>query len=213
MSIKSIAVFCGSKTGINPLFIEHAKQLGYLLAKKGITLIYGGGNKGIMGEIANAVLEKNGKVIGIIPKLLTEWEHQHQGISELYEVADMHTRKRMLYEKCDAAISNSTPQALQSFMAALPRDLAEVTKSLLSGQESEDWSFSLYRSMSFLSRVPSTKVNKRLISVMPNSKFPKSLAFFRKTMFLLWHPLHSVKKSLSPPTAPLQDSAKLRRAS
>ncbi len=104
MSIKSIAVFCGSKTGINPLFIEHAKQLGYLLAKKGITLIYGGGNKGIMGEIANAVLEKNGKVIGIIPKLLTEWEHQHQGISELYEVADMHTRKRMLYEKCDAAI-------------------------------------------------------------------------------------------------------------
>ncbi len=104
MSIKSIAVFCGSKTGNNPLFISHAKQLGYLLAEKNITLIYGGGNKGIMGEVANAVLEKNGKVIGIIPKLLTEWEHQHHGISELHEVADMHTRKRMLYEKCDAAI-------------------------------------------------------------------------------------------------------------
>ncbi len=104
MSIKSIAVFCGSKPGSNPLFTRHAKQLGYLLAEKNITLIYGGGNKGIMGEIANAVLEKNGKVIGIIPKLLTEWEHQHHGISELHEVADMHTRKRMLYEKCDAAI-------------------------------------------------------------------------------------------------------------
>ncbi len=104
MSIKSIAVFCGSKTGINPLFIEHAKQLGYLLAGKGITLIYGGGNKGIMGAIAKAVLEKKGNVIGIIPKFLTEWEHQHHGISELHEVADMHTRKRMLYEKCDAAI-------------------------------------------------------------------------------------------------------------
>ncbi len=104
MSIKSIAVFCGSKTGNNPLFIEHAKQLGSLLAEKNITLIYGGGNKGIMGEIANAVLEKNGKVIGIIPKILSEWEHQHHGISELHEVADMHARKRMLYEKCDAAI-------------------------------------------------------------------------------------------------------------
>ncbi len=104
MSIKSIAVFCGSKPGNNPLFISHAKQLGYLLAEKNITLIYGGGNKGIMGEIANAALEKNGKVIGIIPKILTEWEHQHHGISELHEVADMHTRKRMLYEKCDAAI-------------------------------------------------------------------------------------------------------------
>ena len=104
MSIKSVAVFCGSKPGINALFIEHARQLGYMLAEKNVTLIYGGGNKGIMGEIANAVLEKNGNVIGIIPKFLTEWEHRHHGISELHEVADMHTRKRMLYEKCDAAI-------------------------------------------------------------------------------------------------------------
>ncbi|MDQ6890268.1 MAG: TIGR00730 family Rossman fold protein [Bacteroidota bacterium] len=104
MSITSIAVFCGSKEGKNKLFIEHAKQLGYALAARNITLIYGGGNKGIMGAIANAVLEKNGKVTGIIPKILSEWEHQHHGISELLEVADMHTRKRMLYEKCEAAI-------------------------------------------------------------------------------------------------------------
>ena len=104
MSIKSIAVFCGSKPGKNSLFTQHARALGQILTEKNITLIYGGGNKGIMGEIANAVLAGNGKVIGIIPKILTEWEHQHQGISELHEVADMHTRKRMLYEKCDAAI-------------------------------------------------------------------------------------------------------------
>lgn len=104
MSINSVAVFCGSKTGTNILFMEHARQLGYMLAERNITLIYGGGNKGIMGEIANAVLEKNGRVVGIIPKILTEWEHQHHGISELHEVADMHTRKRMLYEKCDAAV-------------------------------------------------------------------------------------------------------------
>ncbi len=104
MSIKSVAVFCGSKPGNNTLFVEHARQLGHLLAENNITLIYGGGNQGIMGAVANAVLEKNGNVIGIIPKFLTEWEHQHHGISELLEVADMHTRKRMLYEKCDAAI-------------------------------------------------------------------------------------------------------------
>lgn len=104
MIIKSLAVFCGSKEGNNPLFCEHARQLGYLLAQKNITLIYGGSNKGIMGAVANAVLEKRGKVIGIIPKILTEWEHQHIGLTELHEVTDMHSRKRMLYEKCDAAL-------------------------------------------------------------------------------------------------------------
>ena len=104
MAITSLAVFCGSKAGINPLFCEHAKELGYLLAQKNITLIYGGGNRGVMGAVANAVLEKNGRVIGIIPKILTEWEHQHLGITELHEVEDMHIRKRMLYEKCDAAL-------------------------------------------------------------------------------------------------------------
>ena len=104
MAITSLAVFCGSKSGNNPLYEDHAKQLGHLLAKKNITLIYGGGNKGIMGAIANAVLEKDGKVTGIIPQLLTDREHSHHGITELIIVEDMHVRKKMLYEKCDAAI-------------------------------------------------------------------------------------------------------------
>jgi uncharacterized protein (TIGR00730 family) len=104
MQIKSLAVFCGSKSGNNPLFELHAKQLGHIMAGKNITLIYGGGNKGIMGAVANAVLEKNGKVTGIIPQLLTDREHSHQGITELIIVEDMHIRKKMLYEKCDAAI-------------------------------------------------------------------------------------------------------------
>ncbi len=104
MSITSLAVFCGSKSGNDPLFEKEAKQLGFLLAQKNIRLIYGGGNSGIMGVLANAVLEKNGKITGIIPKILIEWEHQHNRITELIIVDDMHTRKRMLYEKCDAAI-------------------------------------------------------------------------------------------------------------
>ncbi len=104
MQITALAVFCGSKTGLNPKFIEEAAALGQLLAEKKITLIYGGGNRGIMAAVANAALEKEGKVIGIIPKVLLEWEAQHTGISELIIAEDMHSRKKMLYEKADAAI-------------------------------------------------------------------------------------------------------------
>ncbi len=104
MAITSVAVFCGSKSGNNPLFENHAATLGNILAEKKVTLIYGGGNKGIMGAVANAVLEKNGKVTGIIPQLLTDLEHSHHGITELIVVDNMHVRKKMLYEKCDAAI-------------------------------------------------------------------------------------------------------------
>lgn len=101
---KSIAVFCGSKLGNNPLFAEHAKELGQWMAANSITLIYGGGSVGIMGVIADNVMQQGGKVTGVIPKALFKWEKGHQNITELHEVADMHVRKRMMYEMCDAAI-------------------------------------------------------------------------------------------------------------
>jgi uncharacterized protein (TIGR00730 family) len=104
MAIKSLAVFCGSKPGNNPMYLQHAKELGHILAQKNIMVVYGGANKGIMGALANAVLEKQGKIIGVMPKVLVDWELQHSGLTELYEVTDMHVRKAMLYEKCDAAI-------------------------------------------------------------------------------------------------------------
>lgn len=104
MSITSLAVFCGSKTGSKRIFEEEAVELGLLMAANQVTLIYGGGNKGIMGALANAVMKEGGKVIGIIPRILTEWEHHHEGLTELIVVEDMHTRKKMLYEKCDAAL-------------------------------------------------------------------------------------------------------------
>ena len=104
MSIQNLAVFCGSKNGNDPLFCEHAKQVGNLLAEKNVNLIYGGGNKGMMGTVANAVLEKGGKVIGIMPRFLAVPEHQHHGLTQMLEVDDMHIRKRMIYEKCDAAL-------------------------------------------------------------------------------------------------------------
>ena len=104
MNIQSIAVFCGSKSGSNPLYLQHAANLGVLMATHKITLVYGGGNKGLMGVIANAVMMNGGKVIGIIPKILLAWEHQHNGITDLQVVEDMHIRKKRMYELCDAAI-------------------------------------------------------------------------------------------------------------
>lgn len=84
--------------------MEQAAELGKLMAERNITLIYGGGNVGIMGAIANAVMDNGGKVIGIIPKVLVEWERQHTGISQLIITEDMHERKRTIYSMCDAAV-------------------------------------------------------------------------------------------------------------
>ena len=104
MKINSLAVFCGSKNGNNPVYTEHAKELGKLLAKNNITLIYGGGSTGIMGAVADAMMESGGKVIGVITKKLVDWEHQHQGITDLSIVDDMHIRKQKMYDLCDAAV-------------------------------------------------------------------------------------------------------------
>ncbi|MCZ2223130.1 MAG: TIGR00730 family Rossman fold protein [Chitinophagales bacterium] len=103
-NFKSVAVFCGSKMGNNPLFMQHAKELGKLLAQHNITMIYGGGKVGIMGAIADEMMQNNGTVIGVIPELLVEWEQQHTGITKSHVVKDMHIRKKMMYELSDAAI-------------------------------------------------------------------------------------------------------------
>lgn len=102
--IKSIAVFCGSQKGKHELFSIHAEQLGKLLAEKNIRLIYGGGNIGLMGLVANGCLDSGGEVVGVIPHILAKMERSHTGITELLVVEDMHIRKKKMYELCDAAI-------------------------------------------------------------------------------------------------------------
>ena len=104
MPIHALAVFCGSKNGNNSLYADHSLALGKLLATHNITLVYGGGNVGIMGKIADETMRSGGKVIGVIPKVLVDWERQHDSISELIVVDNMHTRKKMMYELCDAAV-------------------------------------------------------------------------------------------------------------
>ena len=104
MPVHSLAVFCGSKNGNNPVYIQHAIQLGKIFAEHNITLIYGGGSVGIMGTIADEVMKHGGKVIGVIPQVLVDWERQHNAISELIVVDNMHVRKKKMYELCDAAV-------------------------------------------------------------------------------------------------------------
>jgi uncharacterized protein (TIGR00730 family) len=104
MSIKCIAVFCGSKPGKNPLFAQHTTEVGRLIAAKKLKLVYGGGKAGLMGTIADTVMAGGSPVLGVIPEFLMQWEQYHQGITELRTVADMHVRKKMMYEHCDAAI-------------------------------------------------------------------------------------------------------------
>lgn len=100
----SIAVFCGSSYGDDPIYEQHAKDLGSLLAENNITVVYGGGNTGLMGAVANAALAQHGKVIGVIPEILKDRERHHTAITDLRIVADMHTRKKIMYELSDAAI-------------------------------------------------------------------------------------------------------------
>lgn len=104
MAIKSLAVFCGSKHGNNKVFTEDAISLGKILAANQVKLVYGGGSAGLMGTIADNVMHNGGSVVGIIPKLLLEWEVEHRGITELIICDDMHQRKQKIYSLCDAAL-------------------------------------------------------------------------------------------------------------
>ncbi len=104
-SIQSVAVYCGSSFGTNPQFAATATLVGQGLARKGITLIYGGGRAGLMGQVADAALSAGGTVIGIIPERLMNKEAGHRGLTELHVVPDMHVRKSMMMDKADAFIT------------------------------------------------------------------------------------------------------------
>ena len=103
--MKNICVFCGSKPGAHPAYTEAAQEMGTLLAEKEITLVYGGGKVGLMGVVADAVLEQGGKVIGVIPEFLALKEVAHQELTELITVQTMHQRKEKMADLSDAFIA------------------------------------------------------------------------------------------------------------
>ena len=104
-AIRSVCVYCGSNAGSRPVYAERAMVLGTRLAQQGLALVYGGGNVGLMGIVADAVLAAGGEVIGVIPEQLVGWEVAHRGVTRLEVVANMHERKARMFDLSDAFVA------------------------------------------------------------------------------------------------------------
>ncbi|MFE1599330.1 TIGR00730 family Rossman fold protein [Methylobacterium sp. ID0610] len=103
--MRTVCVYCGSGFGADPIFRDAATALGHSLAAAGIGLVYGGGNVGLMGTVARAVLDGGGHVTGIIPDFLKSRERMLDDVQETIVVHDMHTRKRLMFERSDAFVA------------------------------------------------------------------------------------------------------------
>jgi uncharacterized protein (TIGR00730 family) len=103
--IERILVFCGSSSGRRPEYAEAARQLGTLVAERGLGLVYGGASIGLMTAVADAALAAGGEVIGVLPKRLVELEIPHRGLSDIRVVGTMHERKALMAELSDAVIA------------------------------------------------------------------------------------------------------------
>jgi len=103
--MQSLCVFCGSAKGKTPVYAEEAHRLGQALARAGVTLVFGAGHIGLMGVLADAVLEAGGKAIGVIPKVLMDRELAHLGLTQLHVVDTMHQRKALMADLCMAFIA------------------------------------------------------------------------------------------------------------
>lgn len=103
--MKSICVYCGSNSGSKPVYAERARELGARLARENLQLIYGGGNVGLMGKVADAVLEHGGEVVGVIPEQLVQWEVAHKGVTRLEVVGNMHERKARMFDLADGFVA------------------------------------------------------------------------------------------------------------
>ncbi|MGE5538956.1 MAG: TIGR00730 family Rossman fold protein [Gemmatimonas sp.] len=104
-TVRSVCVYCGASVGNDPRFAEGARRLGTLLARQGITLVFGGGRVGLMGAVADAALAAGGRVVGVIPTSLKTVELAHPGCSELIVTASMHERKERMFQLSDGFIA------------------------------------------------------------------------------------------------------------
>lgn len=105
MTMKRLAVYCGSATPSDPVYIETARHVGRTLAERGIGVVYGGGRLGLMGAVADAALEAGGEVIGVIPEALVGAEVAHLGCTDLRVVANMHERKALFTDLSDGFVT------------------------------------------------------------------------------------------------------------
>jgi uncharacterized protein (TIGR00730 family) len=105
VDLRSVCVYCGSNAGSRPLYAQRAAALGTRLAREGLALVYGGGNVGLMGVVADAALAAGGEVVGVIPEQLVNWEVAHRGVTRLEVVANMHERKARMFDLSDAFVA------------------------------------------------------------------------------------------------------------
>jgi len=103
--ISSVCVFCGSRSGTDPAHAEAARRLGRMIAERGLELVYGGGDIGLMSIVARAALDAGGHVTGVIPRFIMEFEVGNPGITELILVESMHERKRIMFERADSFVT------------------------------------------------------------------------------------------------------------
>jgi uncharacterized protein (TIGR00730 family) len=103
--VNSLCVFCGSNSGASPAYAEAATGLGRALVRRGLTLVYGGGQVGLMGVVADAALEAGGQVIGVIPEALATRELAHPRVTEMRVVSSMHERKALMSELSDGFLA------------------------------------------------------------------------------------------------------------
>jgi uncharacterized protein (TIGR00730 family) len=101
-TINALCIFCGSQTGTDPAYAAAAIALGAAMAAAGTTLVFGGGRVGLMGVVGDAVLAGGGKIVGVIPDFLKVKELAHTAATEMIVVPDMHTRKKVMFERSDA---------------------------------------------------------------------------------------------------------------
>ena len=103
--MRSVCVYCGASPGSDPVYAEAAKELAQALAAEGLRVIYGGAHVGLMGLIADTALAAGAEVVGVIPKVLVDWEVAHTGLTELHVVDSMHERKALMAELADAFVA------------------------------------------------------------------------------------------------------------
>jgi len=104
-ALRRVCVFCGSKHGARPQYTEAARAMAAALVAAGVDLVYGGGRVGLMGVVADAVLEAGGEVIGVIPDHMSDREIAHYGLTDLRVVGSMHERKALMYELSDGFVA------------------------------------------------------------------------------------------------------------
>jgi uncharacterized protein (TIGR00730 family) len=184
--LKSLAVFCGSRNGASDVYMEGAKKLGKELAKRKIKLVYGGSSVGIMGAVADSVLEAGGQVVGIMPSFLDKKERSHKTLSEFIIVESMHERKAKMSELADGFMAlPGGPGTLEEFFEIFTWaqiGLHQKPLGLLNINHYYDPLIALFHHMADEKFMDEKHRSMTLVDVEPNSLLDQFIQFESSTL-------------------------------